>query len=481
MLPLLFFSCNKDADSGLASVRKLREGTKDDAITDSMKYYARLMSPTRDIERYVENGGKLPDNTQTMQMIGGGGCGCNGGNCNGINILPTYCSDPACDFHPLWDPFMNRIWAVGTYGTADERQKYYVYYPANKNPNSPVVLLIHGGGWFSGPNPDEVQGFPERFAYDDPLTSADDTINLVNDLLNQGYVVVSMIYRLVKVGNNNTDILSNNLKINNQIEDVNSCVNHIKNNFPTCLNLNVNSLQVLGESAGGLLALDWAYTYGNSSYLKSAISYYTAMNFSQYATYIYSEPHTFICGDNYYMEIFNNPWHFPFYPFFIEDPIKVINVFPMSCSSPTLLNATVIDDGKDWLQSAVHTGTLPVQPSSSIYTNYSPITRLTNSSYKVPTFLLHGKGNSDKLVPYTQSNLNLNTTITSNGGFVVPVINNTTDVIPPSPSYATNPKKHMIKLFNNADHGFFNATGSTYKQITDSVRSNTITWLNGHK
>ncbi|MEZ5022989.1 MAG: hypothetical protein R2728_06945 [Chitinophagales bacterium] len=42
--------------------------------------------------------------------------------------------------------------ASGWYGS-HTRQRYYVYYPANKNPHSPVVLLVHGGAWSLGPNP----------------------------------------------------------------------------------------------------------------------------------------------------------------------------------------------------------------------------------------------------------------------------------------------------------------------------------------
>src|SRR5690606_26712118 len=79
---------------------------------------------------------------------------------------------------------------------------YYDYEPGSGCHGGGVVL-IHGGGWFSGPNPEEVSGFPFKFA-----PQASDS-SLVGDLLEEGYTVVSVLYRLTKYGSTQQEIESN--------------------------------------------------------------------------------------------------------------------------------------------------------------------------------------------------------------------------------------------------------------------------------
>lgn len=283
------FGCNKDEIVSDNINNKLQLRERGMSAEDSIEYYASLPFANRDILRHQRQGERLNigNQPQMMQSGGGIGCNCNGYTCNNISVLTTYCG-PACDPAFMYDPFWNRISAIGTYG-ADPRQIYYVYYPANKNPSSPVVLLVHGGAWFSGPNPDNVNGWP--FSYSDNSTD-----NLVKDLLNNGYVVVSILYRLARHGVTNTQITTNPIKISDQVNDINMAVNHIKTNFPSCIQVNVDKLQVLGESAGGHLALMWAYTQANTSYVKSVISCYAPTDLNDYADYLYNPPNTFVCN-----------------------------------------------------------------------------------------------------------------------------------------------------------------------------------------
>ena len=297
------FSCRKLEDKILAkslesktiSAMKGSAGNSGNEL-DSLYYYANLMSPTRDISNFKNIGGISP-NFSTMVLTtqaGGGGTGdCYTPTpCNGITfpLQPGW----ACDVYPPKDTFNNIISCYGHYGT-DPRQMYYVYYPANKNANSPIVILVHGGAWFQGPNPDVIEGW--NFGI-----TANKSNNLVKNLLDNGYVVVSLLYRLAKYGNNNTEISSNTVRWEEQVSDIDAAVLHIRTYFPICINLNASSIQLIGESAGAHLALMWSYTgtNSNSSYIKSVISMYAPTNLNQYGAFLRNRPIHYTCGNDYY-------------------------------------------------------------------------------------------------------------------------------------------------------------------------------------
>jgi acetyl esterase/lipase len=142
--------------------------------------------------------------------------------------LRPYCNE--MDF-PVYipDAFGNEVYLFGTYG-ADPRQIYYVY-PPTGTPNGEVVVLVHGGGWFMGPNPDEVVGFGLNF-------STNGSVSLVGDLLAEGFTVVSVLYRLAKVGHNQTDIESNMIAGKNPIDrimdDIDGAINHFIDKSEEC-------------------------------------------------------------------------------------------------------------------------------------------------------------------------------------------------------------------------------------------------------
>lgn len=451
MLVLLcvFSSCNKTEDlvqqNSISSDKNISSSARKSAAIefDSFLYYANLGSPSRDIDNFKMMGGVLPavvpikyDAKQqaTMAAIGGGG---NNGDCyslpvcNGISfpLQPGW----SCDVMPPKDTFNNVIKAFGQYG-ADNRQQYVVHYPANKNANSPIVVLVHGGGWFSGPNPDNLYGWPFGF-------TNDVSDNLVKNLLDSGYVVVSMLYRLVQYGNNNAEITANPTTWQNQIDDIDAAIQHIHSNFPTCLNLNANSMQLLGESAGGHLALMWAYTKANTSYVKSVITCYAPTNLQQYGSYLQSKTTgTYACGWPYF--------HFPFY-----FPVNTTNYFqtyssisPLNCIpnayDPSMSIWRIIDT-YNMIQSAA------AQVIATPYTNstlatYSPKNALNNSRI-IPTFIMHSDAGNDHLVPYNQSTNGMNTKLSMTGGLIATLTTNTASV---SYNYATTSAKHLIKLFS---------------------------------
>jgi acetyl esterase/lipase len=433
--------------------------------------------------------------------------------CNNICITGTYSANAPTgwcgtnipnttySYSPgMTDPYGNKIWFTGKYGT-DERQKYYIYYPSNKTATSPIVVLIHGGGWLGGPNPLTVNGFPFKW---DTKTS---TNNMVKQLLSEGYVVVSLLYRLVKYANPTENLLDNNISLQMQIDDIGNAITHIKTNFPPCLNLNTNSVQVLGESAGGQLALMWAYTQANTSYIKSIISMYAPTNMNKYADNLknkYCWNTTTICNyncgiDNYFC-ISNCPSGFMKYmPCYF--PPNLNNIFtttaslsPLTCSvtatdlatlntictfnpdDPAFCNtAYKIIDTYRLLESALKKSIPTATATTDVdLLAMSPYYALTLPAAKiVPTFIMHGTG--DNVVPYNWLGNNMQTSlsIATLGGLINGSVYSNTS-IPVSTAYATYTQKHLMKTYTNAAHGWGDASFSI-------VRSDVLIWLNGHK
>jgi acetyl esterase/lipase len=423
--------------------------------------------------------------------------------CRQITTSPCYSSKiyRYCDYADksvvVCDAFGNNIMGFAKYGN-DERNKYYIYYPDDVNENSPIVVLIHGGGWFKGPSTETLRGYPFKFALDNVDSS------YVADLLDNGYVVVSMLYRLGQLGNTESEWTSNQNGWQEQIDDIDAAITHIRTNFPTCLSLNANSIQVVGESAGGHLALMWAYTKSDLSYVKSVVSMYAPTNVNQYADYLKNiyvgtnwQTHT--CGGMYQFvsvlcSLSASGSFFPRY--FAYDSTSVYefnNVHPFNCHSPFIrtcvLNGITDDYNtyKSWkiFYSYNMIQTQSKQAISNPLTNthlqlYSPSNAL-NSSRIAPTFIMHGE--ADLLVPYLNSTNNMNTRLNNYGGLISTLVN-LNDPVPSS--YQTNPNKHLIKTYDNANHGWVvTNSGSNNLQYTDvvfyKVRHESIAWLNGHK
>ncbi|MBD3629965.1 alpha/beta hydrolase [Cyclobacterium sp.] len=112
-----------------------------------------------------------------------------------------------------------------------ERQVYDIYLPANRNENTPTILLLHGGGWMEG-NKSDMNPFKD----------------FLRDQL-PGYAVVNMNYRLAD---------QNHSPYPMQLEDITSVISHLESNR--------DDYQIgekvgfVGASAGGHLALLWSYT-----------------------------------------------------------------------------------------------------------------------------------------------------------------------------------------------------------------------------
>ncbi len=445
-----------------------------------------LTSPLRDILQYNPAYLNKIQQSGTVTINSGGG-GENFHCCNGICLTVPTNPNPGTYYYP-YDAYGNRIQYIGQYGP-DEREIYYVYLPADVTENSPIVLLVPGGGWFSGQDISAL-GFPYNWG-------SSSNVSIVNDLLNNGYVVVSMIYRLVQLGNNQSEFTSNPIGWQNQIDDITLAVNHIRSNFSTCLwgtTLNANEIHLLGESAGGQLALMYAYTHANQLFLHSVISMYAPTNLQTMDNWIKNIPSgsTFYCTSppsffttfsiNFSFDcgghIKLNPKQFP-YNWVVDYNQNNItnNIYYNTCvtSNLDLTNGTPngqenhIYPGHNLFQSARQNIINNPLNDANLY-QFSPRYAINVGAY--PTFIMHGR--EDIIAPYDESTDGMQNALNNSGGvyfqdFVIAAN---------MPSNYTVP--HLIRKYCKANHGWTSIDTAYQSSLRNRIRQDAIIWLNNH-
>ncbi|MGI9653200.1 alpha/beta hydrolase [Chryseobacterium sp. RLHN22] len=139
-----------------------------------------------------------------------------------------------------------------------KRQKMDVFLPSEYPQDSPVVLIIHGGAWKYGRKEHMIQ--------------------IQKMLFNHNIPSINMNYRLV----------SKHLTYKEQLEDINSAIEKF-NSLSEKAELLPNNYILLGESAGGHLAL--LYGYQNPDKIKKIISLSGPTDFysEQYLNSFYSK------------------------------------------------------------------------------------------------------------------------------------------------------------------------------------------------
>jgi acetyl esterase/lipase len=128
---------------------------------------------------------------------------------------------------------------------ADSLQKMDVYLPAGRSADhTPVVLLIHGGGWKQG----DKSGFNSAHL--------DSILNL------NGYAFISMNYRLA---------VSNATRFPTQLDDVDAAISFIEGKTQEW-QIKGNEMATMGSSAGAHLSLLEAFDGGMRRDVKTVMS-----------------------------------------------------------------------------------------------------------------------------------------------------------------------------------------------------------------
>lgn len=142
--------------------------------------------------------------------------------------------DPPPDPGPLRDTTILNI----PYGS-NSSQKFDLGLPANRTSATQLVVVVHGGGWQVG--------------------DKNELTWLLNGLKQRGYAVANINYRLTL---NQPD----NYKM--QIDDVDSAVQFTLR-LASTYTFNGQKLYIVGHSAGGHLAMSYAYTRNASGKVKA--------------------------------------------------------------------------------------------------------------------------------------------------------------------------------------------------------------------
>lgn len=165
---------------------------------------------------------------------------------SGATVLPVV-------FSPKLAPTYRKLSDV-PYGLASAENIMDVYFPQVYD-DAKVILYIHGGSWVSG----DKGEFPK---------------SLIEELVgHKKYIVVSMNYRLIKEGKN---------RFPSQMEDVTAAIKYL-NSASKKFHFNGNEFALMGGSAGGLMAMLYAYGYDEKKQIKTVIDFWGPTDFTDKA------------------------------------------------------------------------------------------------------------------------------------------------------------------------------------------------------
>lgn len=159
----------------------------------------------------------------------------------GMALLISACTkepqpNPNDNNNTLSDTTLNDV-AYGSH----PKQRYDIYLPANRNTTvTPVIVMIHGGAWKAGDK--------SEFTY---------YMNLLKSAWPKA-AIVNINYRLASN--------ANNIHHNEIIADIDSAISHLVQHQ---VNYQVsNRYGIMGYSAGGQLAMIYAYKYNTFNNIK---------------------------------------------------------------------------------------------------------------------------------------------------------------------------------------------------------------------
>jgi acetyl esterase/lipase len=541
----ILYSCNK-VENSVETQNGLKSTKSNARVTngfDTLDYLMNIDNPTRDVRNSLKNGGTLPatkaikigDNPKPqLPAVGTQAVTPTYPNyhcCNDICL--TIPEDPYSFYAPFNDYWGNPIKFIGRYGS-DPRQMYYVYIPNNVSSSAKIIVLIHGGGWTTGPDPNKVNGFNSTYCNE----GTESTNNIVMKLLSDGYVVVAPLYRLVAGAGNDADDLLTTVTVLDQVNDIDAAITHIHNNFPTCLwqtgSISANNIQVLGESAGANLALLYAYTKvtNTNNYVKSVVSVAGPADMNNFAVWIKNKQLLMPCLQvqnslNDYKQgdpiAYPTKVHFPKYT--IYDPYELSNsatlnitnitnpqsfncminiiknyagqilgidiyapatnpTFPPGTPNPGQPNVAS-DNINKRVNDAYHVAqccvknTIPTPATDNNLKLISPFFVLNAAVVEVPTFIIHG--NNDWVVPYTIATQNISASLSANGG-LIGIYNSSaaSNTAFNNINFATQTSKHIIKTYSADGTSAFSGHANHNVAQHLQTQGNIFNWFNQH-
>ncbi|MEJ6792594.1 MAG: alpha/beta hydrolase [Lacinutrix sp.] len=137
-----------------------------------------------------------------------------------------------------------------SYGNHND-QVYDIYLPENRDENTKVLILVHGGGWTSG---DKAEMDPYKTIAQEELPS---------------YVIVNINYRLASQGISPFPM---------QLNDITSVINHLKTNQSNYIIS--QEYGFVGVSAGAHLSMLWSYNYDTENNVNMVASIVGPTNFT---------------------------------------------------------------------------------------------------------------------------------------------------------------------------------------------------------
>ncbi|NUM31844.1 MAG: alpha/beta hydrolase [Bacteroidetes bacterium] len=137
------------------------------------------------------------------------------------------------------------------------QQTYDIYLPAHRDSNTAAILLLHGGAWKAGDKAD-----------------VNNYVTLIKNTW-KNVAIANMNYRLASN--------ANNIHHNEIMDDIKLVVSHLVNNKN---NYNVSTkLGIMGTSAGGHLAMIYAYKYNYQNNIKCIGNIFGPSNLNDWSWY----------------------------------------------------------------------------------------------------------------------------------------------------------------------------------------------------
>jgi len=304
----------------------------------------------------------------------------------------------------------------------NSRQHFDLYLPYDHDEETKIVILIHGGAWVLGP-----------LAEDSVIIFGPASINLTNTLLNEGYGVALVKYRLACYTENEVNLSGDPVSmITPMLEDLDLAFNVLKSNAAV-KGYNASNFAMIGESAGAHLALLYGFRSTDPA-LKTIVSFYGPTLMDE--------------------ELFKiNANNAPYINFSVNSYFAL---------SDELLSCEMRETGTMNIGWALNTlagkkltvGTMNPEFTDTISPAYPP-----NLIRNIPTFLMHGS--SDNLVPPGHSDS------------LLMALNNKFGTSPAEESDFT--AQHKLKKYASCGHGW--SGGSCNKAL---IRSDLLKWLNAH-